>query len=409
MKRDMMTVPRLGLSIAIASLALLTNFCETARSEFTVLHNFTPASDGRAPNGVSARIGSTLYGVAEYGAANGNGAVWSLDTTTSSFENLHDFSAASDGSTPVDLATDGSALFGTTSSGGSNNDGTIWQLLAGPFDNRRNLNGPLDGASARGVVIKDNHLYGVALAGGSGDGGTIWAMNLTNASFDNLHSFELASDGSKPVGRPVFSGNILYGTASSGGATNNGTIWSLDITTNAFTNLHDFTLATDGDLPFSDLILVSDVLYGTASNGGANGDGTLWSFNTTTATFTQLHDFDGAADGSGPGSLVQLGDHLVGTAATGGIASGGTIWSYNTLTGNLKTIHGFTSATDGSFPTGHLLVDGNSVYGGTLFGGSNAGGTLWSISVPEPGSATFALLASCALIVVRRRRNGDGG
>jgi uncharacterized repeat protein (TIGR03803 family) len=232
-------------------------------------------------------------------------------------------------------------------------------------------------------------------------------MNLTNASLDNLHNFAAASDGSTPVGRPVFNGNLLFGTASAGGANGNGTIWSLDITTNAFTNLHDFTLATDGDSPFGDLILVSDVLYGTASEGGANGDGTLWSFNTTTATFTQLHDFDGAADGSSPGSLVQLGDRLIGSTATGGAAGGGTIWSFNTLTGSLKTIHSFTSATDGSFPTGHLLADGNVVYGGALFGGENNGGTIWSIQVPEPSCATFALFASCGLAIVRRRRLDD--
>ena len=105
---------------------------------------------------------------------------------------------------------------------------------------------------------------------------------------------------------------------------------------------------------------------------------------------------------------MQLGDLLIGTTAAGGAANGGTVWSYNTLTGSVKTVHSFTTATDGSFPTGHLLVDGNTIYGGTLFGGTNAGGTLWSIGVPEPTTATFALLASCALVVVRRRRHGDG-
>jgi uncharacterized repeat protein (TIGR03803 family) len=373
-----------------------------------VLHAFTQASDGRSPNGVSAQIGTTLYGVAEYGATFGFGAAWSYETTTHTFAKLHNFWLPTDGGVPTDLATDGNALFGTTSGGGLNDEGTIWDLLAGPFDKRRDFDGPLYGASPRGVVIKGNYLYGVAHNGGPADAGTIWTMNIINASLDNLHNFEMANDGSNPVGRPVFSGNILYGTASAGGATDHGTIWSLDITTNSFTNLHDFTLATDGDAPFGDLIIVGDMLYGTASNGGVNGDGTLWSFNTTTATFTQLHDFDGAADGSAPGSLVKLGDLLIGTAATGGPASGGTIWSYNTLTGSVKTIHSFTSATDGSFPTGHLLLEGDSVYGGTLFGGTNAGGTIWSIRVPEPSCATLVLVAGCGIAVMGRYRSGEG-
>jgi uncharacterized repeat protein (TIGR03803 family) len=404
------TFLRAGRLPALALLLMSAVMGGTVRAEFTVLHSFSEATDGRAPSGVSAQSGTSLFGVARHGAANNSGSIWEYETTTGTFAKLHNFSSIADGATPTDLAADGATLFGTTSAGGASDDGTIWDF-AGGFDNRRDFNGPADGASGRSVVLNGGHLYGVAVAGGAGDAGSIWSLNATTASFDNLHSFDDTTDGSTPVGRPVFRGDTLYGTAAGGGANGNGTLWSLDATTNSFANLHDFTFASDGDSPVGDLILSGDILYGTASDGGANGDGTLWSFNTATGTFAQLYDFDEFVDGRAPGGLVRYGDRLIGIAATGGQFDYGTVWSYNTITGLVDTLHDFQRDTDGSFPTGHLVLDGSLLYGGALFGGINDGGTIWSIQVPEPNTAILAIFAAMAvnLVVSRRARvNRDG-
>ncbi len=61
-----------------------------------------------------------LYGVAIYGASNGNGTVFQLDTAGNNFKVLHAFTGGTDGSSPVGLAIDktGSTLYGATHIGG---------------------------------------------------------------------------------------------------------------------------------------------------------------------------------------------------------------------------------------------------------------------------------------------------
>jgi uncharacterized repeat protein (TIGR03803 family) len=59
------------------------------------------------------------------------------------------------------------------------------------------------------------------------------------------------------------------------------------------------------------LILSGDTLYGTASAGGISGNGTVFSLNTNGTAFTILYDFFGGTDGSGPlAGLVLSGNTL---------------------------------------------------------------------------------------------------
>jgi uncharacterized repeat protein (TIGR03803 family) len=69
------------------------------------------------------------------------------------------------------------------------------------------------------------------------------------------------------------------------------------------------------------------MLYGTTSEGGANGDGTVFSI-TPSGKLTTLHSFIGT-DGAGPdGGLVQdTNGTLYGTTASGGAHNDGTIFS----------------------------------------------------------------------------------
>jgi uncharacterized repeat protein (TIGR03803 family) len=82
------------------------------------------------------------------------------------------------------------------------------------------------------------------------------------------------------------SGNILYGTASAGGSPLSGTVFAINTNGTGFTTLHDFTALpdaggppytnSDGAYPRGDLILAGNTLYGTASQGGSFGAGTVF-------------------------------------------------------------------------------------------------------------------------------------
>src|SRR5258708_39934595 len=73
------------------------------------------------------------------------------------------------------------------------------------------------------------------------------------------------------------------------------------VTAQTFTTLHSFMAAfgydytnSDGAYPRAGLILTNNILYGTASGGGAGGAGTVFAVNTDGAGFTNLHSFSEA-------------------------------------------------------------------------------------------------------------------
>jgi len=104
------------------------------------------------------------------------------------------------------------------------------------------------------------------------------------------------SDGVNPSGGVVLPGQIMYGTANSGGTNGSGTVFA--ITNGAFNLLRTFTALNlntltnaDGANPNGGLILSGGTLYGTASAGGAGGNGTVFSINTNGTGFNRLYSF----------------------------------------------------------------------------------------------------------------------
>src|SRR5208283_3740150 len=82
-----------------------------------------------------------------------------------------------------------------------------------------------DGAGPRaGLVLSGNILYGTAFSGGTNGFGTLFAVNNDGTGFTTLHSFTATSgssstnsDGINPNAAPILSGNTVYGTATAGG------------------------------------------------------------------------------------------------------------------------------------------------------------------------------------------------
>ncbi len=217
---------------------------------FTNLYSFSGGSDG---GGLSAGLllsGNILYGTARNGGSSGNGTVFAIDTNGTGFTNLHSFTA-----TPGTI---------------TNSDGT-WP--------------------STGLILSGNTLYGTASGGGSGGAGTVFAVNTNGTGFTNLHSFTATSgslytnsDGSQPFAELILSGNTLYGTASYGGSSGKGTVFAVNTDGTGFTNLYSFTAFSnstnnDGAYPQAGLILSGNTLYGTASGGGSSGRGTVFSLS----------------------------------------------------------------------------------------------------------------------------------
>ena len=232
--------------------------------------------------------------------------------------------------------------------------------------------------------------------GGTNGNGTVFAVN-TNGSFSIMHAFtgldpitSTNSDGANPYGALVLSGATLYGTAANGGNANYGTVFKVNTNGTGFAALYSFTDGNDGAYPDAGLVLVSNMLYGTASSGGSWGAGTVFAINTNGSGFAVLHTFSGLDDGAGPyAGLTVSGNKLYGTTSYGGSDSYGTVFAVNTGGTNFVALHEFSGGDDGAYPSGSLVLVSSTLYGATSSGGSNGNGTLFAVSVTPISTIQF--------------------
>src|SRR5215218_4665149 len=110
--------------------------------------------------------------------------------------------------------------------------------------------------------------YGMTAEGGSHSLGTIFSINPSTGSFQNLWNFD-STNGATPTGRLLQASNgKLYGLTSLGGFHNMGVLFSYDTATATYTKLLDFD-TTFGAYPLGSLIQASNgALYGMTSQGG---------------------------------------------------------------------------------------------------------------------------------------------
>jgi len=182
-----------------------------------------------------------------------------------------------------------------------------------------------DGAnpSANLLISTDGTtLYGTASQGGDSGYGTIYSLNSDGSNFQTLYSFSGGSDGANPYSSLLFStdGASVYGTTYQGGASNAGAIFAINTDGTGFTNLYSFTGGNDGANPSAPLILSTNdaTLYGIANQGGASNMGTVFAINTDGTGFTNLYSFTGENDGGNPSGPLLLGNNgttLYGTAS----------------------------------------------------------------------------------------------
>jgi len=351
----------------------------------TNLYNFTDSTDGANPTAGMVVSGATLYGTATAGGSSGYGTVFSISTSGTGFTTLHSLNGTTDGSSPSGtLVLSGSTLYGTAGSGGANGYGTIFSISTSGtgFTTLYSFNGTTDGSyPTAGLVLSGTTLYGVANEGGSSGYGSVFSISTSGTGFTTLHSFNGTTDGSYPEGALVLSGTTLYGTAYSGGASGNGTIFSIGTGGTGFTTLQSFTGGTtDGANPTGSLFLSGSILYGTAVNAGSAGGGTLFAINTSGSGYTTLYNFGTTASpGDNPnGGLTIVGNTLFGTAYDGGANGDGTVYAVGTNGLNFQVLYTF-AGTDGENPYGLSVSDGVTLYGTTDNGGSSGYGTVFSV------------------------------
>src|SRR5438046_874205 len=87
----------------------------------------------------------------------------------------------------------------------------------------------------------------------------------------------------------------MYGTTAAGGAGGFGVLFSVHSDGSNYQVLYPFAGGTDGANPYASVVMgMGSKLYGTTRNGGASGNGTIFSYDTLTHTYLKAADFTGA-------------------------------------------------------------------------------------------------------------------
>lgn len=277
-----------------------------------------------------------------------------------------------------------------------------------------------DGSGPNASVIfdSDGNLYGTTSGGGAYGYGTVFKLVPgANGTWTEtiLHSFNRnGTDGANPGGALIWdSAGNLYGTASAGGADENGAVFELSPgPTGNWTEKVLFSFhGVDGSTPAGSLTFdAQGNLYGTTAEGGdRNGPECLYQgcgnvFELSPGsngewTESVLHNFN-SIDGSTPYSNVifDAQGNLYGTT-TGA-------WTPPGYHGNVfELIHGsngewkekilyFFSGDDDLITAGLTLDNAGNLYGTTWTGGAHAAGSVFRLSPNADGTWTESTLHS---------------
>lgn len=326
-----------------------------------------------------------LYGLTMSGGLHNKGVLFEYDPVADTYLKKIDFNGSNNGNKPQGSLIEASngKLYGLTYYGGSSDKGVLFEY--DPATNTCTKKVSFDGTNGKepngSLVEADNgNLYGYTYLGGSNNKGVLFEYNVSTEEYTKKIDFG-GDNGENPKGSLVqATDGKLYGSTSSGGANGSGVLFEYVPSTNTYTKKIDFESSTYGSSPTGGLAEgESGKLYGLTSSGGANGQGVIFEFNTSSSILTKKFDFDDTNSGrSAQGKLIKANDgKFYGVTARGGSNGEGVMFEYDPSTDTYTKKLDFETA-NGIKPYGSLMqaTDGK-LYGLTYFGGTNNIGVLF--------------------------------
>jgi uncharacterized repeat protein (TIGR03803 family) len=326
--------------------------------------------------------------------------------------------------TGLALAKNG-ALFGTS---GGYTCGNVFQLKVenGAWVEKTVHSFPKHGAKGcepNGTVVLDNagNLYGTTSGGGEYNGGTVFELSPERNGLWKekiLHSFSATDPGGSYLAAGVIfdaEGN-LYGTTEVGAANNQGSVYELtpgaggvwtEKVLHSFSNDGADAYNASGSLTLDG----TGNLYGTSSNGGTDGGGTVFELSPqSNGNWTEAVIWNFATDNTDGfyplgGVAINAAGSLFGTTLVGGTYGMGTVFELiKAASGGWQesVLHAFSGyPNDGQNSYSPLTFDpkGN-LFGTTYAGGTNGNGTVFEVSLSASGNWTESVVYSFGRVPV---------
>ncbi len=329
---------------------------------FRAVHQFGGKGDGGTPVGALTLAPSgVVYGTTKYGGdrSDGSGTVFQLTPPVPPRRvwtkvKLYNFlgekqetgNNSVDGAWPVGkVYVDGAGnLFGSAIDGGNPNfgtgitsDGAWWQLTppaAGQTAWTETLTG-YPGQAPMGGLIGDGtgRVYGTSEYGNLLNAMLFFIIGNPSWTVEGGYN----RNGVTPSDPVLGSDGALYATDDAGPG-GNGLVLQLPVSADGSTpgkivQIYSFAGGADGANPAGPLVAgPAGSFYGTTSQGGANGLGTIYQISPpasgTVWTHTVLYSFDSTASGPSGPLTPGAGGVFYGTTMSGGSGAAGTVYQF---------------------------------------------------------------------------------
>jgi len=288
-------------------------------SDLSIMHHFN-GLDGYSPGALLALSNNKLYGVTTSGGTIGtsvdftysSGVMYEYDMTTNEFTILREFTAAN---------TD---LQGVMPMG----DGRRGLTEAAPDIIYSNIRmGNSDRIFSYNIQTNTFASVGVLPEFIGGSGSNTWGMRLAGSLYKAEDGFLYGSTHERsqcPVAVPL-----------------TGSIIKIDPATGAVTLPYIAPCASleQGDRYNSDFVVHNNTLYSTTRQGGATNNGTIYSYDPTSNAYTKRHDFGGGLMGKQSPYMVKGSNGKFYGYAAGGLPQ-------NNLSGGGGILYEFDPATN---------------------------------------------------------------
>jgi uncharacterized repeat protein (TIGR03803 family) len=375
--------------------ALALSTCASQAQTFKVVHDFSGDADGANPlNGLMVSPTGVMYGTTNSGGAYNNGAVFSL--AGGKLTRIHSFEGGKDGAEPQSFLIQDKAgnLYGTTLKGGGYGDGTVYRITGSTETVLYNFGSQLrDGSAPESGLAMDSvgNLYGTTTKGGTSGHGSVFMLIRSKSGVWTekiIHSFTAELEGFTPVaGVTLDSSGNLYGTTSEGGAYGYGTVFELKKATSwGEIILHSFENLDDGATPYAGLIPgPAGSLFGAATDGGAQGGGTVFRLTPSPGKwhFSVLASIPGwGVSGSFRNLMFDGTNTIYATTHCDGAHKAGTVYKLALVDGKwvYTLLYTFTGGDDGRFVFSNLVLSGGKLYGTANVGGSDGKGVIFKVT-----------------------------
>jgi len=231
-----------------------------------------------------------------------------------------------------------------------------------------------------------NQLLVTTKTGGDYNNGVILLADTDGTNFHKVYSF-IGPEGRWPIGKSAVDANgIVYGVTEFGGLGDSCTVYSFNVQTNDCQLLHDFYATIDSGWwdVFGPTLLPDGMLYGTTTQGGRYGKGSIYRLNTSTHHFEDLYDLDTLTLGAGAGALYYATDgKLYGMTSSYGLNGSGTIFSLDPVTQQLDILYNMIDSMGHGAAGTFMQGSDGKIYGTTSFsaGFSFSYGTIFSFDL----------------------------